>query len=298
MISGGLGLPARIRPSVPLPTIEAAGATNIGRRRARNEDTYLIATLQRSMVVHDSSSDPRRGWLTGDTAGTVLVVADGMGGMGGGSIASRVAVQTITSFVLNTMPWVIARQHKEASTGRESLSSVPSVRHQLSSALVASDSTVRSTGASVGEPGMGTTLTMALVVWPILYVAHVGDSRCYLLRSGTLRRLTTDHTVAQQVIEQGITPLGRDSGLHHMLWNCLGGSDKTLKPETIKLRLDPADVLLVCSDGLTHHLSDEEIAAALATSEPSAALCEKLVERANAAGGSDNITVVVARART
>lgn len=296
MISGGLAqaLPSPSRS--PAPTIEAAGATDIGRVRTQNEDAYLIATLQRSMVVHDSNPEPRRGWLTGDTAGTLLVVADGMGGMGGGSIASRVAIQTITSYLLNVMPWVTVR--KEGSSGRGRLSSVPSVRDELSSAVVVSDSTVRSTGASVGEPRMGTTLTMALVLWPELYIAHVGDTRCYLFRSGTLERLTTDHTLAQQVVDKGgIGSLGPDSGLHHLLWNCLGGSEETVKPQTTKLRLEPTDALLLCSDGLTNHLSDDELALSLATSEPSAALCRKLVDRANAAGGSDNVTVVIARPR-
>ena len=144
MMSGGLdqALPSPSRS--PALTIEAAGATDIGCVRPRNEDAYLIATLQRSMVVHDSNADPRRGWLTGDTAGTLLVVADGMGGMGGGSTASRVAVQTISSYLLNVMPWVTAR--KDVSADRASLSSVPSLQDQLSSAVVMSDSTVRSTG--------------------------------------------------------------------------------------------------------------------------------------------------------
>ena len=294
MISGGLGQtqPSLSRP--PTLTIDAAGATDIGCVRPRNEDAYLIATLQRSMIVHDSSAEPRSGWLTGDAAGTLLVVADGMGGMGGGSTASRVAVQTISSYLLNVMPWV--KERKGASAGRASLSSVPSVRDQLSSAVVMSDSTVRSTGASVGEPRMGTTLTMALVLWPTLYVAHVGDSRCYLFRSGTLTRLTTDHTIAQQIADHGVAPLGPDSGLHHLLWNSLGGSE-TAKPQTTKLRLEPSDVVLLCSDGLTLHLSEDEIARTVATSERAAALCSKLVQRAKAAGGLDNVTVVIARPR-
>lgn len=294
MISGGMGqvLPSLSKP--PALTIEAAGATDIGCVRPRNEDAYLIATLQRSMIVHDSNAEARRGWLTGDAAGTLLVVADGMGGMGGGSTASRVAVQTISNYLLNVMPWVTAR--KDASAGRASLSSVPSVRDQLSSAVVMSDSTVRSTGASVGEPRMGTTLTMALVLWPMLYVAHVGDSRCYLLRSGVLTRLTTDHTIAQQIEDQGVAPLGADSGLHHLLWNSLGGSE-IAKPQTTKLRLEPADVLLLCSDGLTLHVSEDEIARTIATPERAEAICSKLVERAKAAGGSDNVTAVIARPR-
>jgi protein phosphatase len=171
------------------------------------------------------------------------------------------------------------------------------VRDQLSSALVVGDSTVKTAAASTATPRMGTTLTMALVLWPDLYVAHVGDTRCYLLRSGQLKRLTTDHTVAQMVQANAAEPVHVASQLHHTLWNSLGGSEELPKPEITKLELELGDMLLLCSDGLTKHVKDEEISALLATEEPNAARCAKFVELANAGGGSDNVTVVVATAR-
>ena len=272
----------------PALTVDSAGLTDVGRERATNEDAYLIATLQRSLVVHDASP-AARGWFAGEPAGTLLVVADGMGGQGGGDVASRVAVSTVSSYLLNCMPWVTARSSGDAR------GSLPGVRDQLSSALVAGDSTVKSAGVTSGAPHMGTTLTMALIVGPLLYVAHVGDTRCYLLRAGKLRRLTTDHTMAQQVEEASHEPLDATSHLHHILWNALGATEDLPKPEIKRLELLPGDALVLCSDGLTKHVSDDEIRRTLAEESAPGACCQRLVARANAEGGTDNITVVVGR---
>src|SRR4030095_13504727 len=108
----------------------------------------------------------------------------------------------------------------------------------LAPALVVGDSCVKYAAQHSTTPHMGTTLTMALVLWPTLYVAHVGDTRCYLLRSGRLKRLTTDHTVAQKVLENAREPVDVASQLHHTLWNSLGGSAELPKPEIAKLELE------------------------------------------------------------
>lgn len=269
------------------PLLDAAGLTHPGRLRTTNEDAFLIATLQRSIVVHDASP-AARGWFPGEAAGTLLVVADGMGGQGGGDVASRVAVSTVSSYLLNWMPWA------PAAAVQDQRGSLPGVRDQLSSALVAGDQTVRRAGVKTGAPRMGTTLTMALVLGSVLYVAHVGDTRCYLLRGSELRRLTTDHTMAQRVEAISHEPLGPGSQLHHILWNALGATDDLPEPEIAKATLQPSDVLLLCSDGLTKHVGEAELAQVLAERSEPAARCQKLVERANAGGGSDNITAVVA----
>jgi serine/threonine protein phosphatase PrpC len=272
------------------PLIDAAGLTDVGRQRPTNEDAYLIATLQRSIVVHDASP-AAHGWFPGEPAGTLLVVADGMGGQGGGDVASRVAVNTVSSYLLNVMPWATA------SAANDQRGSLPGVREQLSSALVAGDTTVKTAGANSGTPHMGTTLTMALVLGTTLYVAHVGDTRLYLLRAGKLQRLTTDHTMAQRVEAESHEPLGPGSQLHHILWNALGANDELPQPELAKVPLDAGDRLLLCSDGLTKHLRDDEIASVLGEGSPAAVRCKTLVERANAAGGSDNVTVVIGNVR-
>jgi serine/threonine protein phosphatase PrpC len=262
--------------------------TDTGRARPVNEDSFLIATLQRSLIVHDASP-AARGWFTGESAGTLLVVADGMGGQGGGDVASKVGVDTVVTYLLNCMPW----KSLPASDGAPR-SSLPDVRDALSSALVAGDETVKSAGAQAGAPHMGTTLTMAFVLWPNLFIAHVGDTRCYLLRSGQLQRLTTDHTVAQQIAEISAKPVEAASHLHHVLWNCLGGSDDQPRPEVAKHELKLGDVLLLCSDGLTKHVDERRIADVLGSGGPCLARASKLVELANQAGGTDNITALVA----
>jgi serine/threonine protein phosphatase PrpC len=272
-----------------LGSIEASGLTNVGRQRPVNEDAYLIATLQRSMVVHDASPAEARGWFAGSSAGTLLVVADGMGGQGGGDVASRVAIDTVASYLLNVMSWTSGM----APALARDRASLPGMREQLASALVVGDSTVKTAAAGSPTPAMGTTLTMALVLWPVLYVAHVGDTRCYLLRSGKLTRLTTDHTLAQKIATVAV-PIDPESQLNHVLWNSLGGSAEIPQPEMAKIELALGDRLLLCSDGLTKHVSDEQIAACLTAEEPNAARCARLVEHANAGGGSDNVTVVVA----
>jgi serine/threonine protein phosphatase PrpC len=275
--------------------LDVAGATDVGRERPRNEDAYLIATLQRSIVVHDASPEAARGWLAGESAGTLMIVADGMGAQGGGHIASQVAVSTIAGYLLNIMPWTNLRGQGPA--GRETSASLTGVRDQLSSAILAGDATVKQTGAQTASPQMGTTLTLAFVRWPMLYVTHVGDSRCYLFRSGMLTRLTTDHTVAQKLNDDGIAPLDPESLLNNVLWNSLGANQAAPQPQIWKQNLALGDILLLCSDGLTKHVSDQEIGAVLGSGEASAVQCGRLIQLANERGGSDNITAVIANGR-
>jgi serine/threonine protein phosphatase PrpC len=275
------------------PALDAAGLTHPGQHRDKNEDSYLIATLQRSMLVHDASPSAR-GWFAGDSAGTMLIVADGMGGQGGGDVASRVAVDAVVNHLLNCMPWLTRRSAKSASTARASL---PGVREQLSTALVEGDSTVRHAGVQTGVPQMGTTLTMALVLGSAAYIAHVGDSRGYVLHHGELRRLTRDHTLAQRLADEAAETVGPESTLHHILWNALGATPDLPQPEIQKLALDPGDVLLLCSDGLTRHVSDPQIETILRAPVPARERCAMLVESANSGGGLDNITAVVAQTR-
>jgi serine/threonine protein phosphatase PrpC len=274
---------------VSQPALDACGATHVGKLRKTNEDSYLIGTLQRSVVVHDASPGAS-GWFAGEEAGTMLVVADGLGGQGGGDVASRVAVGAVVNHLLNCMPWTTVV--KQQSTHGRSLTGI---RDQLANALADGDSTVRVTGQRTGTPAMGTTLTIALVMWPFAYIAHVGDTRCYLYRSGELRRLTTDHTLAQKLSEDSAEVVDADSRLHHILWNSLGASADLPKPELRKLTLKRGDALVLCSDGLNKHVTDEQIAAVLATPGPAKDRCRKLVDAANAAGGTDNITVLIAQ---
>jgi protein phosphatase len=265
--------------------------TDIGRARDTNEDAFLIATLQRSLQVHQASP-AARGWFRGEPAGTLLIVADGMGGQGGGDIASRTAIETVTNYLLNAMPWVSVQTNGTQRDSKPTNSSM-GLRHELSKAILAGDEGVRAEGVHVAAPKMGTTLTLALVLLPYVYVAHVGDTRCYLLEAGQLQLLTTDHNLAQKFVEASPHPVEPPAQLQNILWNALGGCVDQPVPQLVKRRLSPGAVLLLCSDGLTKHVSDDEIRRVLATRSSAASRAAQLVELANNAGGTDNITAVV-----
>ena len=278
-------------------SVEAAGLTDVGHERENNEDAFLIATLQRTMEVHEASPGAH-GWFKGAPAGTLLVVADGMGGQGGGAVASRTAVNAVADYLLNVMPWARATPTEPAPRPSQEPTarlSQTGVRAQLSSALVAGDAQVKTTGAQTDTPHMGTTLTIALVLWPALYVAHVGDTRCYLLQSGTLWRLTTDHNMAQRLVDESPHSIEPPDYLQSVLWNSLGATNELPVPEVAKKQLEPGATLLLCSDGLNKHVPDEQIKSVLERRESCAARAARLVELANAGGGSDNVTVVVAQ---
>jgi protein phosphatase len=153
--------------------------------------------------------------------------------------------------------------------------------------------------AHAARHGMGTTLTMAYLLWPRLYDVHAGDSRCYLLRGGRLEQITTDHTVAQQMVDRGVLPAAEAAGSRwsHVLWNCLGGGSHDLRPEVRKVVLQVGDTLLLCTDGLSGSVPEGRIRELLAEGRGAAQTCQRLVEEANRAGGRDNITAVVAHFR-
>jgi protein phosphatase len=143
---------------------------------------------------------------------------------------------------------------------------------------------------------MGTTLTLAYSLNDELFVAHAGDSRCYLLRDKVLYRLTSDHTLVEEMVHRGILA-AEEAGTHrwrHVLTNALGGDSSEVKVELHKLHLHVGDVILLCSDGVTGMLADEEIARILQTEADPEAACRRLLTRANEEGGRDNSTAIVA----
>jgi PPM family protein phosphatase len=272
-----------------LGKMDCAGLTDVGRVRPVNEDQYLIASLSRSMQVHSTSlnlDDQTR--LFGPSQGRLLLVADGMGGHAAGRRASTLALDALASYVLNTMHWFFRLREDREDVFVD----------DLKSALEHCQAEILAEARRVpGERGMGTTLTMAYLAWPRLFVVHAGDSRCYLMRQGRLRRITRDHTVAQRLADAGELDDPEHSRWSHVLWNVVGGTEHEIRPEVHRADLALGDTLLLCTDGLTQHVSDADIARLLGPSGPSAEACGRLVEAANAAGGSDNVTVVVARFR-
>ncbi len=271
--------------------MDCHGMTDVGRKRTNNEDQFLIADLNKSMRVHQTSlqvDDQTR--LFGNSQGILLLVADGMGGAAAGERASQIAVDSLTRYLLNTMHWFLRLDHEGEDDFLENLKSA--LEHCQADILAEAD-------RAPEQRGMGTTLTMAYVIWPRLYVVHAGDSRCYLARDSQLRQITTDHTMAQQLVEKGaLRPEEAESSrLSHVLWKVVGGGGEKVNPEVLKAELTLGDTLLLCTDGLHKHVPDEQIVQTLALNLPAAETCHRLVDAANSAGGSDNVTVVVSHFR-
>jgi protein phosphatase len=258
------------------------GATDRGRVRASNEDQFLIAELSKFLLVHQTSlaiADSTR--LEGRRRGFLFLVADGLGGAPEGARASTLAVDQVLRSVLGTMPWFFRLgEHEEDFEG------------DLKGLFEKCQRQVRADASeNPSREGMGTTLTIAYVLWPRLTVVHVGDARCYLFRSGLLEQITEDHTVQVPAPPRGAGP----AGVRKVLWNVIGGSSDEVWPEVYKETLRPGDALLLCTDGLTLELSDGRIAEILSASRSAGEATAALLRSANDTGGRDNVTAVVAR---
>lgn len=269
--------------------IWACGLTDVGRKRRDNQDQFLIAELRKSMLVH-STSLPLGGdsQLYGGSRGQLLAVADGMGGHAAGQRASSVALEQLISQLLNQVHWFLQIDHDAEEDYTESLKLLLQQAHER----ILNESRLHHS-----QRGMGTTLTMAHIVWPRLYVVHAGDSRCYLIREGICEQLTTDHTLARQLVESGglLPEEEATSRWSHVLWNVLGGSgEQALIAEVSQTDLSAGDTVLLCSDGLSRYVSAEQICEVVHRGGPDVSkICHQLVDLANEAGGEDNITVIV-----
>jgi protein phosphatase len=258
--------------------------------RTSNQDHFLIAELSRTLWVHQTSLPQPKTQHSGHR-GNILLVADGMGGHQAGDIASAMTVTTIEGFILNML-----RRFSNLQTAEE-----PSAVQELQMALEQADA--RIFAETVQHPewlGMGTTLTMAFTSNWKLFVVHAGDSRCYLFRSGELRQLTTDHTLACEMLREGIIR-PEEAVRHqyrHVVTNVLGGHHAGIRVDVSKTDLQPGDVLLLCTDGLTEMLPDARIQAILQAEHDPHGACDRLIAQANEQGGTDNITAVVARFET
>jgi protein phosphatase len=265
--------------------IEAHGATDVGHVRERNEDQFLVADLTRTMVIRECSLDvpASRRQLLGEQL-KLLAVADGVGGHGSGDLASAVAINAIADELLRHVPWVFEPGPGSGEVERDRL-----VCGHLQQVMARAEAQIRAVAERRGivDQRMATTLTVGLLVWPRLYVAHAGDSRCYLYRAGKLQRITRDHSLGEQLGQ--VAPW-----LRHVLVNVVGGSDERLMVEFHRVTLDRGDAVLLCTDGLTRELDDEAIAAHLSACAGANACAASLVAEARARGGRDNITAVVA----
>jgi protein phosphatase len=231
---------------------------------------YLWATATHKGMVRETNEDSVFPTSSGESADrVVLIVADGMGGHVAGEVASRIAINA-------------------AAAARDL---------EATDRVAAGNRAIREEVArDPGLEGMGTTMTLLTIEDEMATIGHIGDSRAYLLREGELTQLTDDHTVAAEYVAQG--QLTREEAARvpqrHMLLRTLGLT-RFVNVDEIKLDLSPGDRILLCSDGLTEMVSDDDISKTLAGGSPDEVVWE-LVEMANDAGGVDNITVIVVEA--
>jgi protein phosphatase len=254
--------------------------------RRENQDQYFVASLHKKMKIRTTTVARHRFRDVGEPVMALLMVADGVGGGAGGKTASETAVEAVWDYLAGPMDvfWTM-------SLGMEHL-----FLQRLEEAVERCHAAVRTEAERDARlQGMATTLTMATVIWPRLFIVQVGDSRCYRLRDGQLQLLTTDQTMAQALLAQGLPPERVDTErLRHVLTSAIGSD---VAPVTTTFDLEWHDRLLLCTDGLTNHVTDAEIRDVLVGASSARDACGTLVHRALERGGSDNVTVVVGRLR-
>jgi protein phosphatase len=269
--------------------VRSAGLSDTGLLRSDNQDQYFVADLTRCMHAQSGSLGIEPGsHLFGSSLGHLFFVADGMGGHRAGNEASMLAIEYYINAILNSTHW----QYQQDPNSR-----VGFVEH-LKSILLNAHRAIQTRAEGRPESkGMGTTLTLAYVVWPDLFVVHAGDTRCYVLHGEELRLLTDDHTVANQMLRSGqLNPNTVErSPWSNVLVNALGADAEQVFAEVHHRELQAGDALLLCSDGLNKHVPDIKIQELLNASATPEDCCKELIEMAKREGGSDNITAIVAR---
>ncbi|MEP7027297.1 MAG: HD domain-containing phosphohydrolase [Candidatus Eisenbacteria bacterium] len=250
-----------IAETIALPgraSLVVAGRTDLGCKRSNNEDAFGVFEYE-------------------SARGTLLVLADGMGGAAAGEVASRLAVDTLSAAY---------GEGKRAKSAGEELRRGIEAANRVIHAQAAADAR---------QQGMGTTCTAASIVGLDLTIGHVGDSRAYLVRAGGIEQLTLDHTLAAELERVAGDRLPAPEGASHLLTRSLGSlAEVTVDISAAPIRLEPGAVLVLCSDGLSNMVEDAELAE-IVTGEPPAEACETLIELARERGGPDNITLLVAR---
>jgi protein phosphatase len=273
----------------PAPVrVSFGAASHIGHVRSTNEDHFVVVRRRRSRdVLHTNL--PQGCLPTGahDDAYT-MVVADGVGGSAFGELASMLALREAWDLTTHAFKWHFQITDREAEELEQTVNVYGQLVHRRLQQQAEADPRLR---------GMGTTLTGALTAGLDAFFFHAGDSRAYLYRSGTLQRLTRDHTLAQQLVEAGaLTSLSQASRvMRNMLVNCLGGRHKHVEVDTYRLRLCYGDRLIICTDGLTDMVRESEIAHEMRQHDDPQDACQTLLDQALHHGGKDNVTIVIAR---
>jgi protein phosphatase len=248
--------------------IVSGGVTDVGRVRTNNEDCFrIVAALN------------------------LFVLSDGMGGEAHGEVASSLAVETVVKHCIEALdnPAVTVYGEQQADWSEKT-------KRLSSAAHLANGKIYNSAQEHQEQHGMGATLTAVWIEGSKLSIAHVGDSRAYLLRSGTLQQLTNDHSLVAEQVRRGILTAAEaeESQMQSVLLRALG-SQAEVEVEAEEHAVIARDILLLCSDGLTRMVIEPEIAGTLQSEPDAETAARKLVDLANERGGADNITVIVVR---
>lgn len=276
---------AVIRPQ--FSDVEGWAATHVGNVRPDNQDHFFLGSLARGAVVTRTSlGEEVSGLWRAERLATLAVVADGVGSSGGGEQAARRAVEGLVSSVSASF-FDAARKEPED----------PDVFSRMlhSAALAVHESLLEETERDDGGRRFATTATLFLGLWPHAYLLQVGDSRCYIFRDGELTQISRDQTLAQDLVDSGALTrtVAERSRWAHILSSAMGGEQAA--PVVTRFVRDWGTVLLMCSDGLTKHVSDERIRERLASMTSARQAVEQLMQDALDDGGTDNITLIVGR---
>lgn len=251
-------------------TTQAAGKTDIGLVRKNNEDNF--------------GYDVRNG---------IFVVCDGMGGQAAGELASKIAVDTVLGYF---------HRQERGGDGSEVLgrgfAEVSERANALANAVQLANKAIRDASArEASSAGMGCTLVAVRIEGNLFSIAHVGDSRIYLVRSGAIQQLTTDHSLVMEQVRRGLITL--EEAEHFEMQNVIVralGSEDSVEPDLADLTLEQNDTLLLCSDGLSRYVKDGEMLDVVARIENLEDACAGLIEAAKSGGSDDNITCLLVRA--
>ena len=260
--------------------VHVFGRTDVGRTREHNEDTFAVADL----TAFNASLQPEVRTHTVGERGSLFMVADGMGGAAAGEVASAMAVDTILAEL---------DQRWRASQAKDG----EAFAHALKAATDAANAKIHAYAASHPENrGMGTTATIAGFLGDTIYLCQVGDSRGYLVRDGEAVQITKDQSLMQKLVEAGeMTPEEAEvSERRNIILQALGPEPK-IKVDLTSQQVKRGDVLILCSDGLSGQVRTSEIADVVNAQSDLMQVCKDLIDRANEAGGPDNITVVAVR---
>ncbi|HKJ00908.1 MAG TPA: protein phosphatase 2C domain-containing protein [Longimicrobiales bacterium] len=275
------------RPERPrFSDIDLWGLTHPGKVRATNQDHFFAGALARGLTVDHTSLAGEGHLLHAERLASLAVVADGVGGSGGGEEAARIAVRDLISSVSRFF-------HDAARVEPED----PEVFSRLlqDAALACHDSLLQKAEQEGGARRFSTTLTLFLGLWPHAYLLQVGDSRCYVFRDGELTQITRDQTWAQDLVDGGALTqtTASTSRWANVLSSAIGGGEAA--PVVTRVVRDWGTVVLLCSDGLIKHVSDGRIKECLASMTSARQAAERLLQDALEDGGTDNITIIVGR---